>query len=192
MRSRVSLLVLIASVLSLNACGGSGNRARVPVPPPPPPPPPPVTEDVSAVGVITALSSATVNGVVYNTDSTTVTRNGQVGTFADLELGQIVSLEGMIEVSAPRGTADEINYEATVIGGVEGIEAGLRRLVVMGQSVRVDDDTVFDPSIDSMTFAGLLVGDDVEISGFREAGGDVVATRVGPAGTLALDRRRLA
>ena len=53
------------------------------------------------MGVISAMDSVTVNGVRYETDSTTVMINGQLASLADLELGQIVSLEGMIEVDGP-------------------------------------------------------------------------------------------
>lgn len=167
----------LACLLSLGACGGGSSKRP---PQQPPLPQPPATESVSAVGVITALNSATINGVVYDTDSTMVMRNGQAASFSDLEIGQIVALGGTIEVIAPRGTADQIDYEATVIGPIENIDAALGRLVVMGQLIRTDADTAFDPSIDPLTFAGLTVGANVDISGFRTADDEVIATRIEP------------
>jgi hypothetical protein len=174
-------LVLVAL---LTACSGSGNvniSADGPnFPPMPPPIPAPVTEDVSAFGVISALNSVTVNGVRYGTDATTVTVNGRLASVSDLKLGQLVSLEGTIEVDRSSGTAHRIDYEPTVVGPVENIDAALGQLIVMGQTVRADADTVFDSSIDPNTFAGITVGSNAQISGFLNASGEFVATRIEP------------
>ncbi|MDH4047077.1 MAG: DUF5666 domain-containing protein [Gammaproteobacteria bacterium] len=165
----------------LGACSGSVSVSpTVNIPPIPDPPPPAATEDISTLGVISGLNSVTVNGVRYETPSTTVTVNGQLANLSDLELGQIVSLEGTIEVDGPRGTANRIDYEATVIGPVESIDAALGRLVVMGQIVRTDADTIFDAGIDPATFAGLAVGANAQISGFLDSSGEFNATRVEP------------
>ena len=164
----------------LAACSGSVSVApTVNISGLPPLPPPPATEAVAALGVISGLNSVTVNGVRYETDSTTVTVNGQLANVSDLELGQIVSLEGTIEVDGPRGTANRIDYEATVVGPVESIDAALGRLVVMGQTAQTDANTEFDPSIDPGTFAGLTVGSNAQISGFLNSNGEFNATRVG-------------
>jgi hypothetical protein len=167
----------------LAACSG-GNvtvSAEGPIfPPLPPPIPAPTTEAVSALGVISALNSLTVNGVRYETGATTVTVNGQLASFADLKRGQIVSLEGTIEVDRPRGTANRIDYEATVVGPVESIDAALGQLIVMGQTVNTDADTVFHAAIDPGTFAGLAVGSNAQISGFLNDNGEFVATRIEP------------
>ena len=172
----------VALMIVLAACGsGSVNVAPiVNIPPLPPLPAPPPTEAVSSLGVISALGSITMNGVLYQTGSTTVTTNGRPGSFSDLERGQIVVLEGTIEVEGPRGTANRVDYEATVLGPVENIDAGLGQLIVMGQTVLTNTDTIFHSSIDPSSFAGLTVGTNTQVSGFRNANGDIVATRVDP------------
>ena len=99
---RLHYLVLVFIGL-LTACSGSVSvDPTVNISPSPPLPQPPATEVVAALGVISGLNSVTVNGVRYETNSTTVTVNGQLANFSDLELGQIVSLEGTIEVDGPR------------------------------------------------------------------------------------------
>ena len=140
---------------------------------------------VSAFGVITALNSATVNGVRYDTNATEVAINGQSAQVSDLNLGQVVTVKGDVNFSNATGTATEIGYSAMVIGPVERIEAPLLHLIVMGQSIFTNADTVFDSSIDPDTFAGLSNGDTVEISGFRNAVGEIVATRIAPDTTSA-------
>jgi hypothetical protein len=173
--------LLIAGLLG--ACSSGSVNISAPGPAIPPITPPiatPPTEAVSALGVISTLNSVTMNGVRYETDATTVTVNGQLANLSDLKPGQIVSLEGTIEVDNPRGTANRIDYEATVIGPVESIDAALSQLIVMGQTVRADAETVFDPGIDPGTFAGLTVGSNARISGFLNHSGDFVATRIEP------------
>lgn len=135
---------------------------------------------VSAVGAITALGSATVNGVRYDTRATTVTINGQSAQLTNLQPGQVVVINGDVNFSNVTGTAAEIDYSAMVIGPVEIIEAAQQHLVVMGQSVYTNSNTVFDPSIDPGTFTGLAIDDTVEISGFRNAAGEIIATRIAP------------
>jgi len=138
------------------------------------------TGALSAFGPITELSSATVNGIRYDTNAANVIVNGQPGNVSDLKLGQLVAIEGDANLGAATGTADRIEYSATVIGPVESIDATLDRLLVMGQTVFANADTEFDPSIDPDTFAGLALGATTQISGFLNADGDIVATRIDP------------
>jgi len=131
-----------------------------------------------AYGAITDLSSATVNGVRYDTNATAVMVNGLPGNVTDLQLGQIVALLGEANFSDATGRADAIFYSATVIGPVENIDATLKQLIVMGQTVLTTADTVFGPGIDLATFAGLAVGATAQISGSHNASGDIVASRI--------------
>jgi hypothetical protein len=140
---------------------------------------------VSAVGRITELSSVTVNGIRYNTNATSVSVNGLPADVTDLKLGQLVELKGEANFSEATGRADVIDYSASVIGPVEYLDATLDRLIVLGQTVLTNADTVFDPSIDPDTFAGLTVGEAAQISGFRNAAGDIIATRIEPDTTTA-------
>ena len=143
------------------------------------------TAVLSAFGVITALNSATVNGIRYDTNTAAVTINGQPGNVSDLKVGQVVALAGAANLSDGTGTANEIFYSATVIGPVENIDASSKRLIVMGQTVLTDEDTVFDPGIDPDSYAGLTLGATVQISGFFNDVGELMATRVDPDTTTA-------
>ncbi len=135
---------------------------------------------LSAFGSITALNSATVNGIRYETNATNVRINGLPANVSDLKLGQVVALDGEVNFSNALGRADEIRYSASIIGPVENIDATAKRLIVMGQTVLTNADTVFDPSIDPDTFAGLALGTTTQISGFLNAAGDIVTTRIEP------------
>jgi hypothetical protein len=135
---------------------------------------------LSAFGPITGLNSATVNGIRYDTDAANVHVNGLTANVSDLKLGQVVALEGEANFGNGTGRANEIHYSASVIGPAENIDATLNRLIVMGQTVLTNAETVFDPRIDPDTFAGLTLGATTQVSGFLNAAGDIVATRIEP------------
>ncbi len=141
------------------------------------------TAQVSAFGAITEFGSVTVNGIRYETDSTPVYVNGLPADLTDLKLGHTVMLNGEANFSEARGMADEISFFSTIIGPVEHINAALGRLIVLGQTVLTNEDTVFDSSIGGDTFADLALGTKLQISGHLNADGDVVATRVEPEET---------
>jgi len=50
--------------------------------------------------------------------------------------------------------------------------------VVLGQTVRVSGSTLFDDNIQPASIAGLQVGNIVEVSGFPNAAGEIVASRI--------------
>jgi hypothetical protein len=133
---------------------------------------------LAAVGTITGLDSATVNGIRYDTNAAAIFVNGLPATAAQLKLGQIVSLAGNANFSTATGRADEIRYVASLLGPVEEIDATAGRFIAMGQTVVPNDETVFAAGIDPDTFAGLDPGSIAEVSGFRNAAGDIVATRI--------------
>lgn len=136
------------------------------------------TASLSAIGAITKLDSATVNGVRYDTDAAVVTINGQPGNVSGLELGQIVSVSGDANLSTRIGSADMISYDATVIGPVEHVDGLERRLIVLGQTIVTNADTVFGENIDADTLDGIAPGIIVQISGFIDHLGEIVASRI--------------
>jgi len=136
---------------------------------------------LSAFGVITDLGSATVNGIRYDTSATVVNLNGAPAAAIDLRLGQVAAVEGDVDFGTAMGVADRIESSAMVIGPVESIDTALKQLIVMGQTVVADTSTRFGAGVDPDTLAGLTTGMDVEISGFLDASGRIVATRIEPA-----------
>ncbi|MDH5619466.1 MAG: DUF5666 domain-containing protein [Gammaproteobacteria bacterium] len=171
----------LALLLLLGACSGGDVNVDIDGPVIPNIPPASTSEAITTHGVITGLGSITVNDVTYATNGAMVTVNGQAGSFADLKLGQVVTLTGRINWAGQSGTASRIELDANLVGPVEGIDAANGQLIVMGQTVMRDEDTVFGNGIDPDTFAGLAVGSVVEISGYADAAGSIRATRLDPA-----------
>ncbi len=163
---------------SISACGGGAQTttqapsAANPVP-------------GMASGPISTFGSIVVNGVRYNTDSASFEVNDAPGTQADLSVGQIVTVKGMIDANGTTGTANAVTFDDTVKGPVQSIDLVGRQFVVLGQNVLVVAGTSFDDRFSPATMDGLSVGQIVEVSGQFDANNDIVATRIEPkpAGT---------
>jgi hypothetical protein len=129
---------------------------------------------VVAVGSVTEVGSVVVNGIKFDTTGASIIVNGQPGSEADLQLGQVVTVHGRLAPSGVAGTAETVVIEINAKGPIDSIDAEENSLVVLGQLVLVDPTTQFgDTPVDQ-----LVVGDTVELSGFTDAEGVLRATRV--------------
>jgi hypothetical protein len=137
-----------------------------------------VATPVSVVGPITGFGSIVVNGVHYSVDHATVEVDGDPGTVADLELGQVVVIAGQRDGSGVTGTADTVHFRTNVRGPIAAIDATTSELTVLGQKVVVAPATVFDLGALPAAFSSLQVGDLVAVSGFVSAHGTIEATRI--------------
>ena len=129
-------------------------------------------------GTITGFGSVIVNGVRFDTSNATFTIDGQLGTQNDLSAGDVVLVQGTIDSSHVDGNAESVSFDDNVEGPIDSIDLGNRSLVVLGQTVLVNDGTSFDDAIAGRSLASLSMGDVVEVSGFVNASGDIVATRI--------------
>ena len=154
----LATLLLIAVVAG---CGGSGNSATTAS----------GGSAGSSTGTVTAFGSVYVNGVKYDTSGVPVRVNGNVGSQADLSVGDVVTVIGTS--NGTTGTATSIEYWADVEGPISAI--GLSSLTVLGQNVIINGRTVFD----NLTgLSDLSFGNVIEVSGFRDGSGAIVASRI--------------
>lgn len=125
-------------------------------------------------GPITGFGSVFVNGVEYNTANAKVQLNGNAGIPDDLKVGMIVKVTGHVDDNGTTGTAQEIDYNSNVRGIVDSVDPAKSTFVVMGQTVLVDNLTVFDGT----TLAMLAAGNIVEVSGSVDSNGVIHASHV--------------
>ncbi|MEQ1582182.1 MAG: DUF5666 domain-containing protein, partial [Steroidobacteraceae bacterium] len=187
----------LAGAFLLAGCGGGGgsgstspttagiNGGGAPTPTPTPAP------TAFAKGVITAFGSIFVNGVEFATgSSTTFVVDDNPGSQSDLRVGQVVTVQGSVNANGTTGTATQVTFNFEVEGPVAAGSINLPAVTftVLGQLIHVNGSTLFDNSSLPNGFASLREGDEVEISGYRDAAGDVIATRIqrrtAPAGTV--------
>ncbi len=135
--------------------------------------------DTGILGTITGFGSVCVNGLEVQYDhSTPVSRNGDDASADRLALGQVVAIVANGETS--QLTAKSIAILEALSGPVTGI-AKDEVLQVMGQPVRVTRETRL---AGAERLSDLALGTTVRVSGYRNAAGEVVASRIEPAADL--------
>ncbi|MDH5301534.1 MAG: DUF5666 domain-containing protein [Gammaproteobacteria bacterium] len=131
-------------------------------------------------GVITGFGSVFVNGVEYETDVASINVDGLAGNETQLKLGMVVKLKGSVNADGSTGNALSVDFADNLEGTVAANNIGIdNTLTVMGQTVTITADTVFESSVaGQLSPADIAAGNIVEISGFTSGDGNIFATRV--------------
>jgi hypothetical protein len=133
--------------------------------------------DVVSYGRNLTPTGLLVNGVSYDVSGATILINGSPATPSDINPGDVVFVEGRIELPGNRAIADRIVADHAVQGVIESMSATEGWLMALGQTVKVDSQTAFGtPVVNGL--AGLAAGQAISVSGFRTVYGDIVATRI--------------
>ncbi len=137
------------------------------------------TINKTSTGVINALGELEVNGVTYDTSKASVVLDGKDAEASDLRLGMVVSVTGT-ENDDGTGSALLIQYEDVTEGIVDSNNSDVdNTLNIMGQTVHVDDKTVFESNDDSiLDLSDVNAGNIVEVSGHTSGDGVIWATRI--------------
>ena len=160
--------IVAAAILLLASCGGPTQLGGIQGSGSP----------VVAYGPIAGFGSIFVNGVEYATSNAQIRIDDQPGTESQLLVGQVVTVVGSVNSDGTTGTATQVTSSGDVAGPITQIDAVGGTFVVLGQTVRVSGSTLFDDNIQPPSIAGLQVGNIVEVSGFPNAAGEVVASRI--------------
>lgn len=134
-------------------------------------------------GSVTAYGSIYVNGVHIEIDTAELSVNGQAAAVDDIKLGMVVEVDAA-SVESGQAVASEVRYGRALRGTVSelvSVTETRRELVMLGQTLVVYDDTQFD----GLTFEELGEGIAIDVSGFVDAEGRWLASRVAAADTNA-------
>lgn len=129
-------------------------------------------------GEITAFGSIFVGDVEYTISSASLTIDGKPATESQLQVGQIVTVQGVEDANGSTGTATSVDFTGDVVGPISGLSATGSSLTVLGQTVQVDDTTLFGEGIEPANLTGLQPGEGVEISAFADASGKLHASLI--------------
>ncbi|MDB6160684.1 MAG: hypothetical protein JWO04_4390 [Gammaproteobacteria bacterium] len=157
--------MLLTSCDGINVAGIQGSGSPTPA-------------AAAAVGPITGFGSVFVNGVEYITSNAQILIDQQPGTEAQLHAGQVVAIKGNVNADGVTGTATEVSFNGDAQGPVAQIDLTNNTFVVLGQTVRVTGSTLFDDAIQPWDLTGLQMDTLVEVSGFANAAGEIIASRV--------------
>ncbi len=173
MKTNQYLMIMTAFVLiSSIGCGGNGGGTDS-------------TGGIGGTGIfssgqITAKGSITVNGVTYDTEDAQIFLDGtEVLDDSQLKVGMIVEVDGEINHDGSTGTATVVIFDDSVEGPVTSIDPDTLVIEVLGQTVIIDAQTVFDnSSFSPANISGVVIGDVVEVSGQLDAQGNITASHI--------------
>jgi len=168
-------LAVLAATSSSAGIQGSGFRSLV------------------AVGTVTETGNGNSNiivvgGIPYSTSGAVVQIDGHGGTPGQIHAGDVVSLIGTDPADGGTASATQVIFNGSVQGKVSGIDAPSSTLFVLGQTVHVTSQTVFSSNIKPAGLLGLQSGDVVEVSGFANSVGELVATHIQARGQSNVSR----
>ena len=168
----------IASLTGLTACGGGGGSDSTGSSTGTP-------GNTITSGVVTGFGSVFVDGVEFETDSSSFSLDdGDDGPEDEDELavGMVVTVTGTVNADGVTGTADHIEFDDELEGIVNAVNVGADgtgTMTVMGQIVVLNTTTIFESDVAGIGSADLIVaGNVVEVSGFSSGDGTVYATRM--------------
>lgn len=164
---KTALALAVTGILGLSGCIADKTTNEVPV-------------DKTTSGVITGFGSVFINGIEYETDDASFVVDGVTGDESLLKLGMVVSLKGSASADGT-GDALSIEFDDDVEGIVisKDLADGLGTINIMGVTVTVDEDTVFESKEDTIVSASdIAVGNIIEVSGHSSGDGSVWATRI--------------
>jgi Domain of unknown function (DUF5666) len=164
--------MFLGSVVALCSCGGGmgggGNPGAG------------IDRSGVSVGPMSSLGSVFVNGVEWHTDTASIAIDDAPGDELGLRVGDILRVNGTINAQGV-ARASSVTSDHAIDGPIGALDTTTSRVTVLGQTVIVDNDTVFGDAIVPATFAGLSVGQNIEVHGARDADGAIHATRIEPS-----------
>jgi len=136
----------------------------------------------SASGTVTDFGSLFVNGKKFETENVEVRHDGVMErctinpvTTCGLKKGMTVTVNGAF--SGDQHTATSVQQMDAVEGLVQSVAVDGLSLVVMGQTVLVDNTTIIDNNIPEQNILNLVAGtDNVEVNGHTRLNGIIQAT----------------
>lgn len=175
-----------AIVLTLVACSGDGGVSSV------------GGGGISGIGgsgfissgSVTGFGSVFVNGVEFETSGTVfdIDDSGS-GSQDDLAIGMVVTVNGTVNDDGVTGTATSISFDDQLQGPVSNLsgpdlDGENLTFTILGTTVHISAiDTVFDvsgilPPGTPFNFGSIDNGNNIEVSGFFNTAGELVASRV--------------
>ena len=136
----------------------------------------------ASVGAVSGIGSVIVNGITYDTTAAEVfvgntsRGSGDAAVIQNLSVGMVVRVEGRLADDGS-ASADRVFFSNNLRGAAEGIsdlDSLTKQAVILGQTVLMDDRTVFR-NVDA---ASIAVGMVLEVSGREDESGRIFATYV--------------
>lgn len=165
-------LIAAALITGLAACGGGGGGGGT------------LSgiggTGITTVGTITGFGSIFVNGVEYETTSTSFEIDDASGSETGLRVGMVVRIDGTIDDNGTTGAATRVSFDAELEGPINGAptenaDQSAKTFTLLGTTVVASASTTV---YENTSYATLAGNDLVEVSGFFDASGQLRATYI--------------
>ena len=141
-----------------------------------------------SVGTVSGFGSVFVGGVEYDTTNAVITVDGQPCSgcrdYQTLGIGMVVTVTGTVNSDGVTGTASSIAYTKALFGPVVQASIGVGGFgyfTVLGQTVNVDANTVYDYGSSGYQAPTDIPQDQnvlIQVSGYSDGAGNIYATRI--------------
>ncbi len=135
------------------------------------------------MGRVSGFGSLYVNGVKFDVSNSDFVYEEETaatpGDASGIQVGMVVRIIGTDD--GVTGLADIVEYTSLLEGTISSntiASNGTGTLVAMGQTISVDADTVYDDGGLAIALSALPLGAIIEVSGFTDGGGNILATRI--------------
>lgn len=163
-----AVIVSVIMLMAVTACGGGGGGTGTA----------PATSTSAVSTGVMVKGSVIVNGVRFEDTVANISIDDTPKTAANLKDGMVVQVVGTVSADGVNGTAQQIEVQIEARGLVSSVSpaANPQRFVVLGQTVIVDDLTLYS---NLAGFGAIAAGTTVvEVHGLRDATGAIRASRV--------------
>jgi hypothetical protein len=157
--------LLISSLLFFTGCGGSSIEVADGG----------ITGTGITMGRITNFGSIIVNGIKFDVDNATFTRDGLNSQQSEYRVGEIVTILGSVDANGIAGIATSVTFSDSLEGEVTQVSTNGVTIEILGQTINTDQLAVFHGF---NNLSELTVGNVVEVSGLKDATGVITATSI--------------
>jgi hypothetical protein len=129
-----------------------------------------------------------VGGLPYSSSHAVIQIDGHAGTQGQIHKGDVVSLLASNPADGTAASASQVAVNGSIQGKVSSVDAPSATLFVLGQTVHVTSQTVLGSQMAATGLSGLQSGTAVEVGGFADSAGGLVATRIDTKGQSSVSR----
>ncbi|MGD8934737.1 MAG: DUF5666 domain-containing protein, partial [Gammaproteobacteria bacterium] len=175
-KSILNLSITAATAIAIAACSSGSDVAGI------------GGSGYVSSGTVTGFGSIFVNGVEFETDSSTFSVDDDPnGTEDDLAIGMRVTVTGSVNADGVTGTATSVTFDDELQGPVgpitENADLTIKTFSVLGTTVQINSTSTNFDVTDSLagtpfSYDNITDGNNVEISGYLDSAGVLQATRI--------------
>jgi hypothetical protein len=181
LRPSAAWLASLGAAAFITACGGGGGTdSGANGPPPAAIDPPAATAASYVLGPVSGFGSVIVGGVRYDDSQASISDDdGQSMSSSAVKLGVMLQIDASkVDAATATAKAERLRLGTEVLGPVSAVNVGAGTVQVLGQTVVVNANTVFDSSL-SGGLTALKVGAVIEVHGMADTtSGQITATRI--------------